>query len=113
MATVLRYADTYTEAEWSSLVVARFRDAGWMCFHAERARGRDGDWMTNTGDDGLPDWLFIRPPTLLFVELKRQKGSKASPSQVRVIGAIQQCTEVAGYFARPAQFDKLMAICDA
>lgn len=113
MATVLRYADTYTEAEWSSLVVSRFRDAGWMCFHAERARGRDGDWMTNTGDDGLPDWLFIRPPTLLFVELKRQKGSKASPSQVRVIGAIQQCTEVAGYFARPAQFDKLMAICDA
>lgn len=112
LATVVHYADSYTEAEWSNLVVARFRDAGWMCFHAERGRGRDGDWMTNTSDPGLPDWLFIRPPTVLFVELKRQRNRKPAPEQVRVIAALQACTTVEGYFARPADFPALMALCD-
>lgn len=112
LSTVVQYADTYTEAEFSNLVVARFRDAGWMCFHAERGRGRDGDWMTNTSDPGLPDWLFIKAPTVLFIELKKQRRSKPSPDQVRVIAELQQCTSVEAYFGRPADFPALIALCD-
>lgn len=107
LAAVVQWATTYTEAEWQSLVVSTFRDAGWMCFHADRGRGRDGDWLTNTGDAGLPDWLFIRPPTALFIELKKQKGSKPTTDQVRVIAALQACTNLEAYFARPAQFPTL------
>lgn len=112
LATVVRYADSYTEAEWSNLVVARFRDAGWMCFHAERGRGRDGDWMTNTSDAGLPDWLFIKAPRMLFIELKRQANKRPSPEQVRVIAEIQRCETVEGYFGRPLDFAALMQLCD-
>lgn len=111
LSIVVREANSYTEAEFQSLVVARFRDAGWMCFHAERGRGRAGDWMTNTGDAGLPDWLFIRPPLVLFVELKTEKGS-ASPEQVRVIAALQKCTRVEAYFVPPHDYPALMNICD-
>jgi hypothetical protein len=111
LSIVVREARSYTEAEFQSLVVARFRDAGWMCFHAERGRGRDGDWLTNSGDKGLPDWLFIRPPVMLLIEMKRESG-KPSPEQVRVIRAVQSCTRVEGYFARPSDFPHLMAICD-
>lgn len=112
LAVVVQYADSYTEKEWSSLVVARFRDAGWLCFHAERGRGRDGDWLTNTGDDGLPDWLFVKRPMALFVELKKQKGSKPTEEQVRVIAELQACAQLAAFFARPADFPRLMRLCD-
>lgn len=98
---IVQWADTFSERTFERAVVRWFRAQGWRGFHAERMRGRDGDWMTNTTSSGLPDWVFIRPPHCLFIELKKQTG-KPSKDQVHVIRDLQACTRVGGWFARPS-----------
>lgn len=109
ISVVLASADSWTEAEFARLAAATFRRAGWMAFHSERGRGERGDWMTNTSEPGLPDWLFIRPPHLVFIEMKKQSG-RATRDQVKVIASIQACTEVEAWFARPSDWATLVRI---
>jgi hypothetical protein len=109
VSIVLASADTWTEAEFEKLAAASFRKAGWQAFHTARGRGRDGDWMTNTSEPGLPDWLFIRPPHVVFIELKKQAG-RPTPEQRKVIASIQRCTSVEAWFARPSDWPSLVEI---
>jgi hypothetical protein len=70
-----------TEAECQRAIVEAATLAGWRC-HAERtSRTQSGGWATAIqGHPGFPDLVLVRPPRLLFVELKR-KPNKVEPEQ--------------------------------
>jgi hypothetical protein len=96
-----KYADQFTEAQFNRFGAGLFRRNGWRAFH---------DPMTTPSTDpGLPDWVFIKPPTVLFLEFKKQDG-RPSAAQVRVIRDLQACTEVGGFFARPADTPHLLTL---
>lgn len=107
--TILANRDSYTEAQWENTLIPWFRANGWECFHADRGQGRDGRWMTNTRQAGLPDWLLLRPPDLVIIETKRQKG-RPTRDQVRIIRKLQQVRRVLAGFARPSDAATLVPI---
>ena len=110
--TILANRDSYTEADWERTLIPWFRANGWECFHADRGQGRDGRWMTNTRQAGLPDWLLLRPPDLVIIETKREKGKggRATTDQVRIIRKLQQVKRVLAGFARPSDAATLVPI---
>lgn len=80
------------------------QDWGWTVAHAGRARaGRR--WITPIAT-GFPDLVLLRPPQLVFIELKTTRGVR-SPEQVKWIGDLQQCTGVEAYFADPDDAEEL------
>lgn len=101
LSCVLAHADTWSEKAFERVVIRWFRLHGWLAFHDPRT--------TPSTEPGLPDWVLINPPHVLFIELKKQTG-KASTDQVRVIKAIQRCDYVSGYFARPSDAGTLLAL---
>lgn len=70
-----------SEADCQASIVKAAELAGWLV-HGERpAPGRRGEWRTHLqGHRGFPDLVLVRPPRILFVELKR-KPNKVEPDQ--------------------------------
>lgn len=64
-----------TEAQLQSAVIECARLLGWRVAHFRAARTAHG-WRTPVGGDGagFPDLVLLRPPRLLFVELKSDVG---------------------------------------
>lgn len=65
-------AAAISEDDYRKMAERVARKLGWLVNHVERARGRDGRWLTPCSP-GFPDDLFLHPSgTLLVVEFKRQ-----------------------------------------
>lgn len=107
IAAIVRFADSYSEDDWERTLIGAYREGGYQCFHIPPMRGRDGQWFTNTTEPGLPDWILVKPPDLILLELKKQSG-KASVEQVRTIKRLQQCTIITAGFGRPTDAPVLM-----
>lgn len=87
-----------TEAELQDTVITAAEFHGWQVFH-------DRDSRTNR--PGFPDLVLVRPPTVLFVELKSEKG-RVRPEQQTWLDALEQCSDVASGLVRPSQLDALL-----
>lgn len=61
-----------TEAEFSAAVARYARLRGFVGYHAHDSRRSEA---------GFPDWVFVRPPRLVFAELKTERG-RATPEQL-------------------------------
>lgn len=107
IAMIVERADSYSEADWEYTLIDAYRQGGYQCFHIPPMRGRDGQWFTNTTEAGLPDWILVKPPDLILLELKKQTG-KATVEQVRTIKRLQQCTNIIAGFGRPTDAPVLM-----
>ena len=55
---------------------------------------------------GFPDWVIIRPPRVLFVELKSSTG-RVSPEQKFFHDQLAQCPGVETYIWRPQDRDEM------
>lgn len=53
---------------------------GWLGYHTHDSRRSAA---------GFPDWVFVRPPELLFVELKTDRG-RTSPAQRKWLEALEE-----------------------
>jgi Holliday junction resolvase len=74
-------------------IVRLARQAGWRVFHPAPARFGKA-WRTPyAGDRGFPDLVLVRPPKVLFIELKAH-GRKPTPEQQEWLTALAQCSEV-------------------
>lgn len=71
-----------TEAELQAAVIDLARLYGWRVAHFRASRTKRG-WSTAVAADGkgYPDLTLVRPPELLFVELKGEQG-RVSPEQL-------------------------------
>ena len=87
-----------TEAQWQQTVVEAAELFGWWVFH-------DHDSRRNQA--GFPDLVLIRPPRLLFVELKRETG-RISTAQAEVLGMLAECPGVEERVARPSDWSSLV-----
>lgn len=87
-----------TEAQWQNTVVEAAQLLGWWVFH-------DHDSRRNQA--GFPDLVLIRPPRVLFVELKREAG-KVTRAQEEVLGKLAACPGVESRVARPSNWPSLV-----
>ncbi len=72
-----------TEAEWLRSVGDALDLTGWAWIHPRPARRADGKWTTPTQGNsakGFPDIVANRPPRVLWLELKTERG-RVSPEQ--------------------------------
>ena len=87
-----------TEAQWQDTVVEAAELLGWWVFH-------DHDSRRNQA--GFPDLCLIRPPRVVFVELKRETG-KVTRAQEEVLGMLAECPGVESRVARPSNWSALV-----
>jgi hypothetical protein len=80
-----------TEAELQAVVIEAAERGGWLVFH-------DNDSRRNR--PGFPDLVLVRPPEVIFCELKTMRG-KTTPEQREWIEALQSCSVVSAGVLRP------------
>lgn len=54
------------EADWQATIVETATLKGWLVYHTHDAR---------RSDKGFPDLVLVRPPRLIFAELKNEKNT--------------------------------------
>lgn len=89
-------AGQITETVWQSHVLAYARQLGWsLRYHTRYSLGSTA---------GFPDLVLVRPPRLIFAELKSDTG-QVSPAQDKWLEALSQVTQAPEvYLWRP--FDR-------
>ncbi|GIV20237.1 MAG: hypothetical protein KatS3mg023_1988 [Armatimonadota bacterium] len=64
---------------------------GWLCYHT---------WNSLHSPAGFPDLVLVRPPRVLFVELKTGRR-KPTPAQQRWLTQLGACPQVEVYLWTP------------
>jgi len=82
-----------SEKQWQSKVVAYAKAHGWHVMHQHDSRRSEPGW---------PDLTLIRPPVLVFAELKAEDG-KLRKEQPHVMGLLRACG-LPVFLWRPSQW---------
>jgi hypothetical protein len=81
------------EAELQDAIVEMAMMLGWKVMHTRPARTATGHWRTPLqGHRGFPDLCMVRPPRLVFAELKSASG-KLTPEQEAWLDAIDKTAD--------------------
>jgi hypothetical protein len=86
-----------TEKELESQVKDLAKLFGWEYYHP---------WLSIHSPRGWPDVSLCRPPQLIFLELKTEKG-KVSEHQQKWLDLLGQCPGCEVYVVRPSQIEWL------
>ena len=85
------------EKAFQASVIQAARTFGWKVYHTTISYGSAG---------GFPDLVLIRPPDIIFAELKMPKG-RITPKQVEWGEMLKECnTEY--YLWKPEHWDDLL-----
>lgn len=87
-----------TEKAWQAQVLQMATLYQWLVFHPFDARRSTA---------GYPDLTLVRPPSLVFAELKTAKG-RLAPAQIEWLGNLRAAGQEA-YVWRPDDFDAVHA----
>ena len=87
-----------TEAELQEAVREIAKTTGWLYYHTYRSRRSPA---------GFPDVVLVRPPRVIFAELKSETG-KLTPEQNQWIAALLVSGEA--YVWRPGDLDLISAV---
>lgn len=79
-----------TEREFQAQVVELARTLGFRCVHHMAGKTKAGRWTTPTTEIGWPDLTLIRPPRIIFVELKGPT-TPIRPGQLQFLELLRQC----------------------
>jgi VRR-NUC domain-containing protein len=98
------------EADFQSVVVEVARLAGWRVAHFRPAR-TDKGWRTPVTADGAgwPDLVLVRPPRIVFAELKSERG-KVRPEQTEWLDVLRLLPGTEVYLWRPNDWDALVEV---
>ena len=83
-----------SENYWQGTVEEYAQTLGWVKYHTRDSRG---------SDDGFPDLVLVRPPRVIFVELKKQTG-KMELAQTAWATLLADCPGVEHYVWRPGDW---------
>lgn len=100
---------TIREDEFQRYVLAVAEQEGWLTCHVRRSIMSDGRILTATSSPGFPDLVLVRPPQLVFLELKSHRG-KPSPDQRVWIRSIQACDGSEAYVVRPGDWREILRL---
>jgi hypothetical protein len=87
-----------TEKQWQADVVEIAQLFGWHAYHTFDSR---------RSTPGFPDLILVRPPVLIAVELKTDKG-RITPTQQAWLDELAHCTEIRTHLWRPADRDQVL-----
>ena len=93
-------ASQMTEAEHLEQVRTVALTCGWHLYHTFDSRRSAA---------GFPDLVLVRPPRVIFAELKSERGRLTVPQQMWG-DALDQCTSVEYYLWRPSNWDEIMEV---
>ncbi len=91
-------APTVTEAKFLTHVKKLAQMFGWFCYHTRDSRG---------SDPGFPDLVLVRPPRLIFYELKTARG-RLSTDQAAWIQALVDVPGITVGLRRPDDIDAIV-----
>lgn len=97
--------DLKEDDEFLPAVVSFAERTGWRVYHPDKAKVRPGKHIT-PGSRGFPDLVLVKPPRLVFLELKAQRGTRR-PEQIEWMLDLQRVTEVQAFFAKPSEFEEV------
>lgn len=97
-ATVLDLA--ITERELSAQVKQLAAVYGWTAYHT---------WTSVHSAPGFPDWVLVRPPRLIFAELKRERG-KVTAAQQSWLDVLAQLPGVEVFVWRPSDLTRIAEV---
>lgn len=89
-----------SETDWQERVETESALLGWWSWHDNDPRRNRSGW---------PDLVLVRPPRILFVELKTENGRLSSRQRV-VLGMLARCPGVEVYVWRPSDEDDVRRI---
>ena len=84
-----------TETDLQTLIVDVAEQCGWLVFH-------DNDSRRNNA--GFPDLVLVKPPRVVFMALKSDKGT-LRPAQQVWMGHLLECDTIASAVVRPEHLD--------
>lgn len=94
-----RVLPSITEKQWQADVIQLARMSGWLEYHPYDSRRSQPGW---------PDLALIRPPRLVFAELKTERG-RLTNEQEKVLCMLSQCG-VETYIWRPSDLERVARI---
>ena len=86
-----------TEKEWQSQVQEVCGLHGWLMYHTYNSRRSVA---------GFPDLVLVRPPRVIFAELKVKKGKLSNPQKFWQKELIE-CPGIEYYVWRPSDLDSI------
>ena len=87
-----------TEKDFQETVVQAAEMFGWWHYHvADSRRSRPG----------FPDLVLIKPPKVIFLEVKREKG-RLTVAQADVLAMLEDCSEVQAAVVRPTDWGQVV-----
>lgn len=72
---------------------------GWRCYHTHDSRRSEA---------GFPDVVLVRPPSVIFAELKTDSG-RLTPLQREWLEDLKACDRVEAVLWRPSDWDAAIA----
>jgi hypothetical protein len=98
-----------SEADFQAVVVETARLSGWRVAHFRPARTKDGSWKTPVTADGAgwPDLCLVRPPRIIFAELKSESG-QLRPNQTEWLDVLRLLPQVEVFLWRPSDWDTVV-----
>ncbi len=89
-----------SEKEFQQAVLEYAKLCGWMCYHT---------WSSIHSPAGFPDLVLVRPPRVVFAELKVGKR-EPTPAQREWLILLASCAGVEAYLWRPDNWDEIAEI---
>lgn len=94
-----------TERQLQDAIVDVARLFGWRIAHQRPARTNEG-WRTAIqGHAGFPDLVLLRPPRLIFAELKSKKGQLTQEQALWLNGLKVSGPSIETYEWRPQDWE--------
>ena len=93
-----------SERQLQDAIIELAKLLGWRIAHFRPAMTREG-WRTAVqGHVGFPDLVLLRPPRLVFAELKSKKG-RVDFEQATWLNGLNEVKGVEQYCWRPADWE--------
>jgi len=89
-----------SESHFMNRIRRRAKLLGWEDFHQQDSMGTRA---------GLPDLILVRPPRVIFAELKSEHG-RLTPAQRHTLAKLMGCPGVETYIWRPQDMQDIWTI---
>ena len=89
-----------SEKKYQAMVLKTARELGWLVYHTYDSR---------RSQEGFPDLVMVKPPHVLFVELKSADGER-DVDQLEWGDNLERCDQVEYRENKPAQWDELVEL---
>ena len=93
------------EKDFQNTVIELAELHGWIVYHVANVKHH----LRARSSVGFPDLVAVRPPRVIFAELKTEKG-KVTPDQRIWFRALLDSGKVEVYLWRPSMWDQIVRI---